>query len=200
MSLARFGEFLRCGIGHLAQTRHAAHRIEREREAVHVIEHAHVERRGGCAFFLVAADVNPVVICSAIGQAMNQRRIAVEGKDDGLVLREHAVEVFVGQAVRMLGDGLQRHQIHDVHNADFEIGNMLTQQRDGGQRLQRRHVTGAGHYDIGIAVVVARPVPDAEARSAVANGLVHGEPDRRWLLAGDDEVDVVPAAQTVASY
>ena len=48
--------------------------------------------------------------------------------------------------------------------------------------------------------VVARPVPDADARGAVLDRLVHRQPLRRGLLAGDDHVDVVAAAQAVVGH
>ena len=68
----------------------------------------------------------------------------------------------------------------------------------GGQGLQGRHVTAAGHHDIGLAApVVAGPLPDAEASLAVLDRVVHRQPLRCRLLAGDDDVDVVPAAQAV---
>ena len=75
---------------------------------------------------------------------------------------------------------------------------MLSQQIDRGQRLERRHVAGAGHHHVGLAAaIVARPFPDADARGAVLDRRVHVEPLRRRLLARDDDVDVVPAAQAV---
>src|SRR5262249_35607304 len=45
--------------------------------------------------------------------------------------------------------------------------------------------------------VVAGPLPDAEASLAVLDRLIHRQPLRCRLLAGDDDVDVVPAAQAV---
>ena len=77
-------------------------------------------------------------------------------------------------------------------------GQMLAQQLDGGQRLQGRHVAAAGHHHVGLAAaVVARPFPDAEPGLAVLDRLVHRQPLRRGLLAGDDDVDVVAAAQAM---
>ena len=55
----------------------------------------------------------------------------------------------------------------------------------------------AGHHDVRVAVVVAGPVPDADAAGAVQDRLVHRQVVERRLLAGDDDVDVVPAAQAV---
>ena len=38
----------------------------------------------------------------------------------------------------------------------------------------------------------AGPLPDAQAAGAVRDRLVHGEEVRMWLLAGHDDVDVLP--------
>ena len=78
---------------------------------------------------------------------------------------------------------------------------MLADQVDRRQRLQRRHVAAAGHHDVGLAaLVVGGPFPNAEAGSAMLDGLVHREPLRRRLLAGDHDVDVVAAAQAVIGH
>ena len=77
-------------------------------------------------------------------------------------------------------------------------GSVLAQQLDRGERLERRHVAAAGHDDVGLApLIVARPLPDADAGRAVLHRLIHRQPLRRRLLAGDDDVDVVAAAQAV---
>ena len=77
---------------------------------------------------------------------------------------------------------------------------MPAHQVDSGERLQRRHVAAAGHHDVGLsAPVVAGPLPDAEPGGAVLDRLVHRQPLRGGLLAGDNDIDVIPAAQTVIS-
>ena len=103
-----------------------------------------------------------------------------------------------GQAVRVLALGLQAHQVDDVDHAHAQLGQVLAQQRRGGDRLERRDVAGAGQHDVGLgAVVVARPLPDAEAAGAVRDRLVHRQVVQRRLLAGHDHVDVVARAQAV---
>ena len=170
-------------------------------EAVEVVQHDHVERRRRRALFLVAAHVQVLVVRAPVGQAVDQPRVAVEGEDDRLVLGEQGVEIAVRQAVRMLARRLQLHQVHDVDDADLQLRQMLADQLDGGQRLQRRHVAAAGHDHVGLAaLVVAGPFPDAEPGGAVLDGLVHRQPLRRRLLAGDDDVDVVAAAQAVVGH
>ena len=128
-------------------------------ESVEVVQYHHVERSGGRPFFLVAAYVKVRVVGATICQAMNECRVAVIGKDDRLVGREEYVKIFVTQTVRMFTPWLELHQIHNVNHADFQFGEMLPQQLNGGQSFKRRHVPGAGHHDIRFAtLVVARPV------------------------------------------
>src|SRR5579875_2865791 len=56
--------------------------VDDQMEAVQVVEHDHVEGGGGGAFFLVAADVEVAVAVAAVGEPVNQPRVAVEGEDD----------------------------------------------------------------------------------------------------------------------
>ena len=100
ISLSRHGLLDVSGLR--SDLRQAIDRVHHQVEAVHVVEDRHVERRRDRPLFLVAADVQVVVIRSPIGEAMDQPRIAVVGEDDRLVLGEERVEVVVGQAVRML--------------------------------------------------------------------------------------------------
>ena len=64
--------------------------------------------------------------------------------------------------------GLQLHQVDDVDDADLELGQVLAQDGHGRQRLQRRHVAGAGHHHVRLAPAsLLGPLPDADARGAV---------------------------------
>ena len=77
----------------------------------------------------------------------------------------------------MLGGRLQPHQVDHVDDPHPQVGQVLAQQVDCGEHLERRHVAGAGQHDVGlVAVVVARPVPDADAAGAVQHGVVHRQP------------------------
>ena len=67
-------------------------------EAVDLVLHAHIKRRGDGALFLIAMD-RQVAVCTLVGQLMHQRRVAVEGEDDGLVLSEQRVIIGIGQTV-----------------------------------------------------------------------------------------------------
>src|SRR5437763_4099064 len=70
----------------------AVNHVRDKVEAVQIIEHCHVEGRGGCAFFLVAAHVQIVMSRTAIGEPVDQPWIAMEGEDDWLVPREQHIE------------------------------------------------------------------------------------------------------------
>ena len=96
---------------------------------------------------------------------------------------------------------LQLHEIDDVDHPDLQIGQMLAQDGDGGERFQRRHVAAAGHDHVGLtALVIARPMPDADALGAVLDGGVHCQPLRRRVFAGDHDVDIVAAAQAMVHH
>ena len=98
----------------------------------------------------------------------------------------------------MLARRLQLHQIDDIDHPHLQVGRVLSQEVDGGQRLQRRYVPAASHHHVGFsATVIAGPLPDSEPGLAMLDRLVHRQPLRRRLLAGNDDVDVVPAAQAV---
>ena len=68
-----------------AELRQPIDRVAGQVKAIEIVQHRHVERRRDRAFFLVAAHVQVAVIRPAIGQPVNQPRIAVIGEDDRLV-------------------------------------------------------------------------------------------------------------------
>ena len=204
--LARIGAVAQPLVGHvLAQVRgalgqagDAVDHVHHEVEAVEVVEHHHVERRRGGALLLVAAHVDVVVVGAAVGQAVDQQRVAVVGEDHRPPGGEQRVELLVRQAVGMLAVGLQAHQVDDVHHPDLQLGQLAREDRRGGDGLERRHVAGAGQHHVGLcAFVAARPVPHADPARAVRDRLLHRQVVQRGLLAGDDHVDVVAAAQAV---
>ena len=103
------------------------------------------------------------MVRAAVGQPVDQPRVSMEGEDDRLVLGEELVEIHVAQPVRVLGLRLQLHEVDDIDHSDFQLGQMLAQNGDGGERFQRGHVATAGHDHIGCnTLVVAGPLPDAD--------------------------------------
>ena len=96
---------------------------------------------------------------------------------------------------------LQAHEVDDVDDPHAQLGQVLVQQGRGRQDLERGGVPGAAQDHVGLlAVVGARPGPDPDAAGAVGDRLVHRQPVRRRLLAGDHHVDVVAAAQAVVHH
>ena len=158
----------------VAELRQVAEGSLHEVEPVDVILYPDIKRRGDGAFLLVSADVDQAVVVTAVGQLVNQAGIAVEIKDDRLVLREEHVILLVREAVRMLAVRLELEEVHDIDEADFDIRQLSVQNAHGRQRFQCRSLTGAGKHDIRIlSLVVRRPFPDADALGAVAYRLGH---------------------------
>lgn len=96
-----------CGSG--SQLRHPVDDVLDEIKTVDVVEDAHIEGRGGCPLFLITADVQVFVVGAPVGQAMDQPRVAVKGKDNRLVGGKERIKIFVVQSVRMLARRLQGH-------------------------------------------------------------------------------------------
>ena len=124
----------------------------------------------------------------------------MKGEYHGLVASEQLVEIPVFKPVRMFCLRLKRHQVDHVDDADADVRHVLAQQCHGCERLERRHIAGAGHNHVGIARIIARPLPDACSSGTVAGGRFDIEPLPFQLLAGNDQVDVVPASETVIGH
>ena len=170
--------------GAAAQAGHPVDDVHDQVEPVHVVHHHHVERRGGGAFLLVAADVEVVVVGAAVGEPVDQPRVAVVGEDHRPVGGEQRVELGVAHPVRVLGVGLQPHQVDDVDHPDPQLRQVLAEDVGGGQHLQGRHVARAGqhHVGLGAVAVAAGPLPDPGAPGAVQDRRVHVQPVRRGCL------------------
>ncbi len=81
-----------------AEARHAIDHVDGKMEPIDLVEHAHIERRGGGAFFLVPAHVQ-LLVGAPVGEAVNQPGVAVVVEDDLLVFREQGI-VFAGREGR----------------------------------------------------------------------------------------------------
>src|SRR5260370_41899100 len=95
----------------------------------------------------------------------------------------------------------QGHQGADFHDTNLEVWKVLPQEIDGRKRFERRAIAGAGHHNIRIrALIRAGPLPDSDSRRAVLYSCVDIEPLQRRLLAGDNQVHIMPAAQAVIGH
>ena len=184
-----------------AQARHAVDDVHDQVEPIEVVQHHHVERGGRGPLLFVPTHVDVVVIRAAVGETVDEPRITVIRKDHRAVGGEHGIELGVRQPMGMFARGLQAHQVDHVHDTDFQARQVLANEIGGGQHLKGRDVAGACEHDIGLAAHVgARPIPDAESARAVRDRLLHREVVERRLLARDDHVDVVAAAQAVVGH
>jgi hypothetical protein len=81
--------------------------------------------------------------------------------------------------MRVFALRLELHEVDDVDHPDFQVGQMLAHDGNSGERLQRGHVATAGHDHVGRhALIVAGPLPDADALGAVLDGGIHCQPPR----------------------
>ena len=78
-----------------SQAFYAVDYVGDEVEAVEVVHHHHVEWRRRGALLFVAAHMQVLMVGAAVGQAVDQPRVAVVGEDDRLVGGEEVVEVAI---------------------------------------------------------------------------------------------------------
>ena len=142
------------------------------------------------------------MVGAAVGQAMDQPGIAVEVEDDRLVGGEQAVEVAVGQAVRVLAVGRELEQVDDVDEADL--------QSRGSARAAARPPPAPPWWGCRRRRPSPRPAPSPSSLLAwgqmlmplvqCAMACVHGHVLQVLLLVADDHVDVVGALQAVIGH
>ncbi len=101
----------------------------------------------------------------------------------------------------MFRGGLDGHQVNHVDYADFNVGEMLTEQIHGGESFERWNISGAGHHHVGLRPLIIRsPLPNTDSARAMLDGGIHIEKLQCRLLSGDDYVDIVSAAQAVIGH
>ncbi len=172
--------------------------VDGDVEAIDLIEDGEFERRVDVALFFVAANVNIVVIFAAVAELVDERSVGMEIEDDRLVDGEEGIEIAVGEAVRMFGVGQEAEKIDHIDEANFQVGKMLFENGDGGERFHGGNIAGAGDDDVGfLAIVGGSPIPNANAFGAVSDGVGHGEVLKMVLLVGDDDVDVIAGTQAM---
>src|SRR5690625_2564962 len=117
------------------QTGHAIDHVDGETEAVDPVLDGEFERRVDTAALHVAADMQVAMVGTAVSEPVDKPRIAVEIEQDRLVDGEQAVEIAVAQSVRVPPLGTQAEQVHNIDEANPEVGKMLPQQGVGRQRF-----------------------------------------------------------------
>ena len=76
--------------------------------------------------------------------------------------------------MEVFGLRLQLEQVDDVDETDFEFRKVLPEQSGRRQGFHGGDVARAGHHDVGFTpLVVAGPIPDADALGAVLDGFIH---------------------------
>jgi len=184
--------------GHITQLWDTVNNICDKVIAVKVVSDKHIERRSSGALFFVPADVNIMVVGPAVSQSVYQPGVSVIGEYNGFVRGKKRIEFVVGKTVRMLFFGLKRHKVNDIYDTDFQVGDKISDDINGGKRLKRGYVAAARHYNIRLPpLVVACPFPDTDTRGAVFDGLVHIEPLWIGLFSRHNNVYVISAAQAM---
>jgi len=124
----------------VVQARHAADRLRGQVEAAHLIQHDHLERRGGRALLVEPAHVDSVDVRLPVHYLVDRPLVAVEGEHDRLVRGEQLGELRLGRAVRVDVQREQPHQVDHVHHAHAQVRHVPAQVPGRGHRLHRRDV------------------------------------------------------------
>jgi hypothetical protein len=78
---------------------------------------------------------------------------------------------------------------------------VFAEESDGGKGFLGWNVSARGHDDVWLFVcAVGGKFPDSDTFGAMGDGVLHVEVLEMVLLVGDDDVDVVGAAETVVGY
>src|SRR5580704_3537753 len=78
---------------------------------------------------------------------------------------------------------------------------MLAENRNRAESFKGRDISATSHHHVGLGVsIVTCPFPYADALGAMLDGVFHGEPLWSGVLAGNYDVHIVAAAQTVVRH
>lgn len=153
------------------------------------------------ALLLVASDVDIELAWALIGEPVDEPWVGVEVEYDGFVVCEDGGPLSVAESVGMVDFRDEFEEIDYVDESDLEVWKELAEESGGSERLMCGYITAGCHDDIRLdALVIGGPVPDAETLGAVLNGLFHLEILQMILLVGDDDIDVVVAAQAMVCH
>lgn len=175
----------------IAELRQNRDRRFDEVEAVDLILYAHIERRRDRAFFHIPEHMQ-IFIVAGICQLMNESGIAVEVENNGFIFREDCIVIRIGKAVRMYAVRLQFHEVDDIHETDFQIGEIVAQNGGSRKRFERRGISAACDDEIGFGSrVIARPIPDGNALRTMVDSLLHSQPLEAGMFGCNDHIDIV---------
>src|SRR5260370_12900933 len=177
---------------------HSVDSVNCKTEAIRLVLDSQLQRCIDVPLLLVAPHMDVVLTGSAICEPVNQPWIGVEVEDDWLVRCENSLELPIRQTMRMLGAGNQPEKIDHVYKSHLHLGYVLSKQSCSGQRLHCWAIAATRHDYIGLsALVVARPIPNANAFRAMLDCGFHVQVLKMHLLVRNYDVDVVNALQAV---
>ena len=76
-----------------------------------------------------------VAVITPVGQLVDQRMIAMESEDDGLILGKQRIVFRIRQTMRMHEIGLQLHKVNHVDYADLKFRQSISQNGHSSQCL-----------------------------------------------------------------
>src|SRR5260370_20297025 len=101
----------------------------------------------------------------------------------------------------MVRGWVELEQVDHVDEKDLQVGKLLAKQLRCRKGLLGRYITGRSHDQVRLPIlVVARPVPNADALGAMLDRGFHIQILKMQLLVGNDHVDIVLAPQAVIGY
>src|SRR6266702_135136 len=135
------------------------------------IEHDHIEWSCCRSLFVKTAHMETNRVWATVNKLVYGSLIAVKGKHDGLIFCEVLYEGGIIQPMRVYFWRVKCHQI-----------------------------TGTTQHHIRLKVTfIACPVPYGQTTGAVFNGFLHVQELKVRLLVNDNEVHIIPAAETMVS-
>src|ERR1700756_424490 len=98
----------------------------------------------------------------------------------------------------MFGTGLQFEEIDHIDESDLNVRKFFAEEGSRSEGLLSRNVPGGSHHHVRFTcLIIAGPIPDADAFGAMDDGLVHTQILQMLLLVADDYVHVVLAAEAM---
>src|ERR1700690_2216331 len=98
----------------------------------------------------------------------------MEDERDRSVLSKELLEFLLSETMGMIFCRTKCHKVNDIDKTQFELGQMLSQNGNCGERFKSRHISGTCKNGIGLAPIVrARPFNNADSFFAQSDRLTH---------------------------